>query len=433
MKTTFAPFRYPHLFKLWSDWQPNIQNQQLDKWLKQWFKAHKQYGKRDRLAYSDALFAAMRYLQLACALDESYHKNASPDWLDWDKSWQNNQTQSIASADFWYWVLLIVNQDQAAPKELNDANKRLAHFITFKEQALTDKDSLEYLLLNGLRPQWQNVLHQRQQRSAWNSHTLYKFIEQQNSTAPLWLRPQQKTAKTLITQLAAEGIETEQYENSLRVLNKANISNCQSYQRGLIEIQDLASQQLAQQVKVKPGDSIWDVCAGAGGKTLAIANKIDDSNTLIATDNREHALKALHTRAKRAGFKPISTHVIDASKNLELPPAMQNQNGFNWVLIDAPCSSSGTWRRNPDSRWRLTSLNELLSLQQAILNNAAQYVKPGGHLVYATCSWLAEENEIQIEQFLKINTQFTLKEQYCIGNPEQDADTMFYGLLQRHT
>ena len=106
-------------------------------------------------------------------------------------------------------------------------------------------------------------------------------------------------------------------------------------------------------------------------------------------------------------------------------------NGFDWVFIDAPCSAAGTWRRAADARWRMNDIGELISLQQAILSNAAKHLRIGGQLIYATCSWLSEENEAQVTTFLAQNPPFTLLEQQCVGSPTINADTMFFAKLQR--
>jgi 16S rRNA (cytosine967-C5)-methyltransferase len=118
---------------------------------------------------------------------------------------------------------------------------------------------------------------------------------------------------------------------------------------------------------------------------------------------------------------------------LRLPKEAAQQKGFDWVLIDAPCSSAGTWRRNPDARWRFDPADtlELVHLQQQLLGNAAPAVRVGGRLVYATCSWQVSENEQQVDWFLAQHPEFALESQQILGAPELDSDTMFVAVLVR--
>ena len=114
---------------------------------------------------------------------------------------------------------------------------------------------------------------------------------------------------------------------------------------------------------------------------------------------------------------------------------VENKNGFDWVLVDAPCSSSGTWRRNPDSKYRITKENllGLTDLQLNILQTASEAVRVGGHLVYSTCSWIYDENENIVESFIRNNPEFVLIKQKMLGSPVENADTMFVSVIQRNT
>ena len=117
---------------------------------------------------------------------------------------------------------------------------------------------------------------------------------------------------------------------------------------------------------------------------------------------------------------------------LRLPKEIAQQQGFDWVLVDAPCSSSGTWRRNPDARWRFDDADtqELIQLQRKILRNAAAAVRKGGSLVYATCSWQLSENEAQVNWFIQEQPQFSVHYQRILGAPELNSDTMFVAVLK---
>jgi 16S rRNA (cytosine967-C5)-methyltransferase len=155
----------------------------------------------------------------------------------------------------------------------------------------------------------------------------------------------------------------------------------------------------------------------------------------VATDLKEFKLTELKKRAKRAGIANIRTFVWDGEAPLRLPKEIARQKGFDKVLVDAPCTATGTWRRNPDARNRLNDdyLNELTALQQQLLNHASDAVRSGGKLIYATCSWLAEENEDAVETFLKNRPEFSLETSHMLGAPDVDSDTMFVAIMKRES
>lgn len=193
----------------------------------------------------------------------------------------------------------------------------------------------------------------------------------------------------------------------IRVQGRPALSQTDLYKNGSIEIQDEGSQLLAALVDAQPGMAVVDFCAGAGGKTLAIAATMKNKGRLVACDIMERRLLHSRERLKRAGvdnceLRPLKSETDDWVK--------RNESKFDRVLIDAPCSGTGTWRRNPDSRWKVLgpSVNELTLIQARILASAARLVKAGGQLVYATCSLLPEENEKQVEAFLESHKDFTL-------------------------
>ncbi|HXC54497.1 MAG TPA: RsmB/NOP family class I SAM-dependent RNA methyltransferase [Rhizomicrobium sp.] len=172
------------------------------------------------------------------------------------------------------------------------------------------------------------------------------------------------------------------------------------FESGAYEFQDEAAQIAAILCRARQGSRILDYAAGAGGKSLALAAEMRNQGEIVACDIRQPALQELAARARRAGATNIKTHLLNA----EAPPA----GTFDTVLLDAPCSGSGTWRRQPELRWRTTPqrLAELVPLQDRLLAQAAAQVKPGGRLVYATCSVLPRENAARIAAFLDRNPAF---------------------------
>jgi 16S rRNA (cytosine967-C5)-methyltransferase len=172
---------------------------------------------------------------------------------------------------------------------------------------------------------------------------------------------------------------------------------------GVVEVQDGGSQMIAAACQAKPGQTIIDLCAGAGGKTLALAGDMGGEGYLIACDTDRRRLQQLEPRADLAGISNISSRLLNPMQEAD---ALEDYvEGADCVLVDAPCSGSGTWRRNPELRWRLTKqrLSSVISLQARLLALGSRYVKPGGALVYAVCSLIPGEGQAQIDNFLAAN------------------------------
>ncbi len=209
-------------------------------------------------------------------------------------------------------------------------------------------------------------------------------------------------------ELAREGIETEPMRfapDGLRLKRRLSVVAGDAFQNGLVEVQDEGSQLVAALVDARPGYQVLDYCAGAGGKTLAIAAGMNNKGRVVAMDVLESRLDRSAQRLRRAGAHNVERRTIGPESRKWL----KRQAGtFDRVLVDAPCTGTGTWRRNPDGRWTLAprDLEELVPKQAEILDAAARLVAPGGGLVYATCSVLPAENERQIEGFLARHPEF---------------------------
>lgn len=235
-----------------------------------------------------------------------------------------------------------------------------------------------------------------------------------NVPAPLDLRVNtlRATRDKAADALAAEGIETEPTALSplgLRIDTRPNLRAARAFRDGLVEIQDEGSQIVAALTGARPGMAVVDFCAGAGGKTLALAAAMGDAGRingiLWACDVAERFLKRLDRRAERAGAAGIKHHVLTGDGDGWIA---ENAQAFDRVLVDAPCTGTGTWRRSPGEKWRLTPerLAEFTERQAEILEVAAGLLKPGGRLIYATCSVLPEENEDRVETFLGTHSEF---------------------------
>ncbi len=201
--------------------------------------------------------------------------------------------------------------------------------------------------------------------------------------------------------LEAEGIEAADTPYSpwgLRIEGRRAVTTGAAFQSGLVEIQDEGSQLVAALVGVEPGMRVVDWCAGAGGKTLALAMLMENRGHLVACDVSQSRLEGAVRRLRRAGVQNAERHLVAPGDKW----AKRRGGTFDRVLVDAPCTGTGTWRRNPDARTRLRALDleELVPKQAHILDDAAKLVRVGGRLVYATCSLFTEENDAQIEAFL---------------------------------
>ena len=209
--------------------------------------------------------------------------------------------------------------------------------------------------------------------------------------------------------LGGEGIAAENTTLSpfgLRIPERRAVTTGPAFQAGLVEIQDEGSQLVALLCDVAPGMRVLDWCAGAGGKTLALAMMMDNKGQIVAADVSAPRLEGAVRRLRRAGVHNVERHLTESGDKW----AKRRAKTFDRVLVDAPCTGTGTWRRNPDARLRITptDLSELREKQAKIIQTAAGFVKPGGRMIYATCSLLAEENADQIEKFLANNADFSV-------------------------
>lgn len=215
--------------------------------------------------------------------------------------------------------------------------------------------------------------------------------------------------KARATKIATTGIRFAPNAKDGRL---PNLLTEQSFLDGHFEVQDEGSQMVAELVFANPGERVLDYCAGAGGKSLALAASMQNKGVVHAYDADALRLKPIYERAARAGASIIQPHETAES----LAPLA---NKMDRVIVDAPCTGTGTWRRRPDTKWSLTvdELEERLLAQEEALASASQFVRPGGFLIYITCSVLPEENEDQVYRFCEDNPQFEI---LSVGEVWQD-------------
>jgi 16S rRNA (cytosine967-C5)-methyltransferase len=252
--------------------------------------------------------------------------------------------------------------------------------------------------------------------------------------APLDLRVNllKATREEARATLAAERIEATPTPLSpwgLRVEGRRPVTTSAAFRDGMVEIQDEGSQLVAALVDARPGMRVADFCAGAGGKTLALAMTMQNRGHIVACDVSAARLDNAVRRLRRAGVHNVERHLLEPGDKW-----LKRHGGtFDRVLVDAPCTGTGTWRRNPDARLRLTEadLAELLPRQAAILDRAAPLIRNGGRLVYATCSMLAEENEDQVTAFVTRYPDFALVDGLTLTPGRHGTDGFFAAALER--
>lgn len=226
--------------------------------------------------------------------------------------------------------------------------------------------------------------------------------------APLDVRANSlKTTRDALAAALPGAVAIAGLDNALRLDGNSQVDRHPLYEAGHFEVQDAGSQHVVALCDARPGMTVIDLCAGAGGKTLGLAAAMADTGRIVACDTDRGRLSRLMPRAMRAGTSIIETLLLDPGREAEGLAALAG--AADAVLVDAPCSGSGTWRRNPESRWRINPqrLARLSGEQARLLKIAAGLVRPGGLLVYAVCSLIDDEGAGQIAAFLARNPDFT--------------------------
>ena len=361
-----------------------------------YFRARRFIGSKDRHAVATRVYAVLRHQAR----------------LDW---WlARGNTLPLPRLRLLAWLVLgeeisaksvaeLCSGGKFAPAALDDSERALLHKI---DGGTIEHPDMPEDILAECPPDCVATLKQRFGKD------FLRELRAMQEPAPLDLRinPLKTTREAVFAELKALGLNAKLCELSpwgIRVFERPSLNTLPMLKDGVVEIQDEGSQMIALVVDAKPGERVVDFCAGAGGKTLAIAATMENKGRITACDIMEKRLKSGTERFRRAGLHNIETRPLSSERD---PWVKKHKGGFDRVLVDAPCSGTGTWRRNPDSRWRNLGpcLDDLLKIQGEILDSAARLVRPGGRLVYATCSLLPEENERQIEKFLAAHAEFAL-------------------------
>ena len=332
------------------------------------------------------------------------------------------------------FVAELFSGDDYAPKPLSQAEHDLiANLASLDNKGLPEAAQLSC-------PGW---IYDCVKESHPDQYRDILFSLKGSATVDLRVNTLKGSREQILAKLRKQGIECQPTPLSpwgIRLTQRQPLRQHPLLQQGVLEIQDEGSQLIAWACEAQPGMAVWDYCAGAAGKTLALAAMMHNKGRIIATDVMEWRLKNPPQRLRRAGVHNVETRLLDEESGKWL----KRQAGkFDCVLVDAPCTGSGTWRRNPELRWRMSEkgFQEILQKQREILQKAALLVKPGGRLVYATCSLLKPENRDQITEFLDKNPDFKLhplsfdfaKEGVLELNPlEHQTDGFFAAVIIRN-
>ena len=279
-------------------------------------------------------------------------------------------------------------------------------------------------------PDWMDELGQAELGDNWD-----ETLRWLNRPADVVLRTNRlkTTREALQKALKDEGIETEPVgtdTDALRLTIRKNVFTTKAFKNGWFEVQDYSSQAVAPLLAPQPGMRVVDACAGGGGKTLHLAALMQSKGRLIALDTLSWKLDELKLRARRAGVSNIENRPIENRKVIK-----RLYNSADRLLLDVPCSGLGVLRRNPDSKWKLTpeQFSQLKVTQQDILQSYSPIVRPGGRMVYATCSILPSENRFQVDAFLQspAGKDWQLVQDRSILPQDEGFDGFYMALLER--
>lgn len=377
-----------------------------DKVVARALKKDKRWGSHDRKFVAETIYEIVRWKRLYVEIAEVKEP------FDRDKIWRIFAVWAVLRGytlpDWKYFEETPVRRIKGRFDELTKTRK-------FKESI----------------PDWMDELGVKE----LGEETWTKELAAQNEQAKVILRVNRlKTTKEKLRAILMDlNIETEfhkDYPDALILTERANVFLTDAFKDGLFEVQDASSQLVAYFLDVQPGMRVVDTCAGAGGKTLHLASLMENKGQLIAMDLYESKLKQLKIRAKRNGAFNIEPRVIESTKTIK-----KLHEKADRVLIDAPCSGLGVLKRNPDSKWKLQPefIENIKKIQAEVLENYSKIVKPGGKLVYATCSVLPSENQEQIKHFLstEIGKEFNFVKDQKVLASESGFDGFYMALLER--
>lgn len=371
-----------------------------DQVIERYFKSHKQMGSKDRAFAAESVYGILRHWRELTTLQQAFSHPDVDDvatrvaiYLASKSGWSARALEAAGFTPYADDLIVFVRQHDKSS------------WTSAQRLNLSD-DSFERL------------------HAQFDDAALAQLTLALNQAAPVdmrvnTLRTSREQAQTALQQ---EGFVAELTPFSplgLRRAQRGPLFNTAVFKQGLIEIQDEGSQLIGLLVQAKPRQRIVDFCAGAGGKTLLLAAQMRNRGEIIACDVSPKRLHNMKPRLQRAGVDNVRLLAINDEHDAQFDALIAQCHA---VLVDAPCSGSGTWRRNPDMKWRAIDVMDLQRQQRDILQSASRLCQPGGRLVYATCSLFAEENQHVVNAFLAANPHFVLRDASAILAAEGVAD-----------
>ncbi|MDH4200785.1 MAG: RNA methyltransferase [Spirochaetia bacterium] len=373
-----------------------------DKTVDRFLRTHPKWGARDRRFFAEGVYECVRWWRrLWFAAD-----------LDPEKYLDRNFIAPDIVEKIWFAWFIIHNPSMAIP-----------HLkIKYDQDPVKLWNLAPNRQIRESIPDWLDARGDAELKEHWE-----KVLNNLNKPALVYLRVNKikTTRENLITELSSENISAQPVPGQIDALylsERKNVFISQPYKKGFFEVQDLGSQKIVPFLDIAPAMRIIDACAGGGGKSLHMASLMGNKGKVIALDTNDWRLKPLRQRAARAGADIIETRIITSGKIIK-----RLSESADRLLLDVPCSGSGVLRRNPDTRWKLSTdeITRLVGVQQDILQHYSGMTKKGGMMVYATCSVFPSENEKQIETFLnsREGKEWRLADQFRIfpsENPESN-------------
>ncbi|MBW3467432.1 RsmB/NOP family class I SAM-dependent RNA methyltransferase [Arthrospiribacter ruber] len=373
-------------------------NKYADKVIEKTLRSNPKWGARDRGFVAESVYEMVRWWRLIEAVSPSkdlYHKFGT------------------------YWIL----QGHKLP-DWREFKSLKPDEVKAKMSRISQRAVLQSI------PDWLDQMGEELLGESWDQE-----IDTLNQQAQVVLRVNtlKTTREQLMNRLAEDGVETyapKGYKDALVLAKRQNIFKNPAFKEGMYEIQDASSQLVAASLDVEPGMRVIDACAGAGGKSLHLAALMENKGRILSMDVEDWKLTNTKLRARRNGVSIIETRLIEGNKTIK-----RLKDSADRVLLDVPCSGLGVLKRNPDTKWKLSpeTIAKVQVLQQEIIQDYCYMVKPGGILVYATCSILPTENQHQVERFLasEKGQDFELMEDHKVLAQESGFDGFYIAKLKR--
>ena len=359
------------------------ENRYADQVVEKLLSSDSRFGARDRRFMAETLYNIVRFWRHIEVLEQL--------------AGLENNSDYFLKICLW---LLVNDYDLSEWEEVKAINP-LALTAAYRQAELPRK--IKYSI-----PNWLDEVGFQELNTRWDTE-----LAALNTEAPTYIRANtlKIEAPALQQVLAVEGVETSlvpEVPTALRLEQRTNVIRLGSFRKGLYEVQDASSQWVAPFLAPLPGDTVIDACAGAGGKTLHLGALMQGKGKLIGMDVEGWKLEELKKRASRNGLKNVETQVIATRRNIK-----RLEETADKLLLDVPCSGLGVLRRNPDTKWKLSpeSLEQVRITQYEILDVYSKMLKVGGKMVYATCSILPSEDEMQVQQFIAEHKHWELIEE----------------------